>query len=250
MNTSLRKSIFLSPSIRSEMWLAVCLTAIAGYVDAYALVNYRIYVSFMSGNVTATGSMIGQGQLAAVALMVLAMLFFMAGALLGNWLGNSKLQNPRLILFGMVTAAIAITIGCTLALPSGLPAAAAVPVSLLTLAMGMMNATHAESLSLTAMTGTVYRVAAHLALGLAREPVPGAQGAWDTHLHRAADDARILAAFMAGAIVAGAASYYFHVWALLPPLLAVGTLTLVVLRNFARSTPKFEREDRRQIFRP
>lgn len=43
--------------------LAICLALIAGYVDAYGLIAYGIYVSFMSGNTTQTGSMSGQGQL-------------------------------------------------------------------------------------------------------------------------------------------------------------------------------------------
>ena len=50
---------------RHELRLAGVLALIAGYVDAYGLIRYQTYLSFMSGNTTQTGSQIGQGHLAA-----------------------------------------------------------------------------------------------------------------------------------------------------------------------------------------
>src|SRR5271168_1732150 len=55
----------LSPDARSESTLAICLALIAGYVDAYGLIALGVYVSFMSGNTTQTGSLTGQGKVAA-----------------------------------------------------------------------------------------------------------------------------------------------------------------------------------------
>jgi Protein of unknown function (DUF1275) len=36
-------------------WLAVGLAMIAGFVDAYGIITYNTYLSFMSGNTTQTG---------------------------------------------------------------------------------------------------------------------------------------------------------------------------------------------------
>jgi uncharacterized membrane protein YoaK (UPF0700 family) len=214
----------LSPDARAGMRLALYLALIAGYVDAYAFLKYRVYVSFMSGNATQTGSLLGQAKLSAVGLPMLAMLFFVIGASAGSWLASSQLANPRRVLFALTAAALAITIGGTLTQPAGLPAVAC--IALLTMAMGLMNATHSDSLSLTVMTGTLYRVGTHLALGMRRAPLAGAHGPWDTHLHRARVGASIVAAFLIGAIASGAATLYFGVWALLPATLFLLGLAL------------------------
>jgi uncharacterized membrane protein YoaK (UPF0700 family) len=229
----------LSANVRSETWLAICLAAIAGYVDSYAFKTYGVYVSFMSGNATATGSLLGQGVPSAVVPAVIAMLFFFVGAIAGSWLTHWKLVKPRRLIFATIAIPLAGVIGGSQMADGGLPADAC--IALLTLAMGLMNATHSESLSLTVMTGTLYRVGMHIGLGMRRAPLPGAQGPRDTHFYRARVDAKILAAFMAGAIAAGAASRYFGAWSLLPICLALLVLAfasndvpLIATREFYR----------------
>jgi uncharacterized membrane protein YoaK (UPF0700 family) len=220
----------ISLDVQAGIRLALCLALIAGYVDAYAFVAYRVYVSFMSGNATQTGSLLGQAKLAAVGSLLIAMMFFVIGAMAGSWLATSQLANPRRVLFALTASALAITIGGTIAQPAALPAVAC--IAMLTMAMGLMNATHSESLSLTVMTGTLYRVGTHLALGIRHAPLAGAHGPWDSHFHRARIGASILAAFLIGATASGAATLYFGVWALLP-----AALLLLVLALFSRRAP-------------
>jgi uncharacterized membrane protein YoaK (UPF0700 family) len=76
----------LSPDARAERRLAICLALIAGYVDAYGLIAFATYVSFMSGNTTQTGSMVGQGNLVAALPSAVAIVFFVAGSFAGTWL--------------------------------------------------------------------------------------------------------------------------------------------------------------------
>ncbi len=222
--SKLLSSKLLSSNVQAGIRLALCLAVIAGYVDAYAFLAYRVYVSFMSGNATQTGSLLGQAKLAAVGPLMLAMLFFVIGAVAGSWLVTSQLANPRRVLFAVTAAALAMTIGGTLAHPAGFPADAC--IAMLTMAMGLMNATHSESLSLTVMTGTLYRVGTHLALGIRHAPLAGAHGPWDTHFHRARVGASILAAFLIGATASGAATLFFGAWALLPAALLLLGLAL------------------------
>lgn len=101
----------LSPDARAEKWLVICLALIAGYVDAYGLRAFATYVSFMSGNTTQTGSMIGQGKLQDVLPSALAIVFFVAGSSGGTWLTHSGLRYSRQLLFGVVAAMLAVTIG-------------------------------------------------------------------------------------------------------------------------------------------
>jgi len=218
----------LPPNARAE-WLAICLALIAGYVDAYGLRAYGIYVSFMSGNTTQTGSMTGQGRLLAALPSAVAILFFAAGSFAGTWLTHSRLRHSRQVLFGVIAALLAVIIGGTQLGNSSLYAE--VCIATLSLAMGLMNTTlsqiGAEPVNLTFVTGTLNKMARHLALAVTRTPLPDAQGQWDTHLHRAGLMASVWAGFLIGAIVSGAATSYFGVWVLLPPFLILLALALV-----------------------
>src|SRR5882672_4492934 len=96
---------------RRQRWLAMCLALIAGYVDAYGLGVFGIYVSFMSGNTTQVGSMTGQGRLAAAVAPALAILFFVLGSCAGTYLTHSRVRNSRRLLFGVVAALLAAAAG-------------------------------------------------------------------------------------------------------------------------------------------
>jgi uncharacterized membrane protein YoaK (UPF0700 family) len=221
----------LSPDARAERRLAICLALIAGYVDAYGLLVYGTYVSFMSGNTTQTGSMTGQGRLLAALPSALAILFFVAGSFAGTWLTHSRLRHSLQVLFGAIAALLAVIIGGT---QLGNPALhAEVCIATLSLAMGSMNTTlsqiGAEPVNLTFVTGTLNKMGRHLALAITRAPLPDAQGQWDTHLRRAALMASVWAGFLTGAMVSGAATSYLGVgaWVLLPPFLILLALALV-----------------------
>jgi uncharacterized membrane protein YoaK (UPF0700 family) len=217
----------LSPDARAERRLAICLALIAGYVDAYGLRAFANYVSFMSGNTTQTGYMTGKGNLVAALPSALAIVFFLAGSFAGTWLIHSGLRHLRQLLFGVVAAMLAVSIGVMQ--PSSLDAK--VCIATLSLAMGLMNTTlsqiGAEPVNLTFVTGTLNKIGRHLALALRRAPLPDAQGKWDTHLRRAGLMASVWAGFLIGAMVSGAATSYFGVWVLLPPVLILLALALV-----------------------
>ena len=215
----------LSPD---EKRLAICLALIAGYVDAYGLIVYGVYVSFMSGNTTQTGSMIGQGRLLLAIPSALAILFFVTGSFAGTWLTHSRLRHSRQVLFGAIAVLLAVIIGGT---QLGLALGAKVCIATLSLAMGLMNTTlsqiGAEPVNLTFITGTLNKMGRHLALAATQAPLPDAQGQWDTHLRRAGLMASVWAGFVTGAMVSGAATSYFGVWVLLPPFLILLALAVV-----------------------
>lgn len=216
------------PPARMDRWLPICMALVAGYVDAYALLSYGVYVSFMSGNTTQTGAMIGQGKLLAAGETAVALLSFVAGVLLGTWLTNSKLPRARQILLRMTATLLAAVIAATQL--SNRTAHAAQSIATLALAMGLMNTTYshigAEPVSLTFVTGALNKVGRHLALALRQAPLPDAQGAWDSHLHRAGIEAGLWAGFLSGAIICAAASTLFGVWALTAPCFILLALAL------------------------
>lgn len=208
---------------RAEL-LAAALATIAGFIDAYGIIAYGVYVSFMSGNTTQTGYQTAEGAFGPAALSALAILFFVVGSFAGTLLVQFAGRLARKLVFGVVAAALAMIIGLTqLGLLSGGGAIAAI-----SFAMGIMNSAlsrvGAQSVSLTFVTGTLSRVGSHLALAAKRAPLPDAQGPWDTHLRRAMLLARVWAGFLAGALLSGAATPRFGALVLSAPALILAAL--------------------------
>ena len=209
---------------RNAARLAACLATIAGFVDAYGMITYGVYVSFMSGNTTQTGYQAAEGAYGAALLSALAIPFFVMGSFAGTLLVEFAARVARRRVFGVVAAGLALIVGLTkLGLLSGGGAIAAI-----SFAMGVMNAAFsrvgAQSVSLTFVTGTLSRVGSHLALAAKRAPLAEAQGPWDTHLSRALLLGRIWAGFLVGALMSGAATPRFGAWVLAAPALILAAL--------------------------
>lgn len=216
----------LQADSRAQEGFAAVLAMIAGFIDAYSLITYKTYVSFMSGNSTQTGSQIGQGNLLVALPALLAIAFFVIGVFAGTLLSRSSTRNPHRLLFGLIAGLLAVVIVLT-----HLDVlASALAIALLSLAMGFMNTalTHvgAQSMNLVFMTGTLYRMGQHFALALEQVPVADAQGAWDTHVRRALLLLCVWIAFVSGAFVAGAFTAMLGVWILLLPLAIIVTLAI------------------------
>jgi uncharacterized membrane protein YoaK (UPF0700 family) len=200
---------------------------IAGFIDAYGMITYGVFVSFMSGNTTQTGYQTAEGAFGLASLSALAILFFVVGSFAGTLLAQFAGRLARRLVFGVVAAALALVIGFTqLAWLSGAAAIAAI-----SFAMGVMNSAFsrvgAQSVSLTFVTGTLSRVGSHLAMALRRAPLPDAEGSWDTHLRRALLLARVWVGFLVGALLSGAATPRYGAWVLLPPALILAALAAV-----------------------
>src|SRR5271155_3671701 len=122
---------------QSQVRLAAGLAMIAGFVDAYGIITYGVYVSFMSGNTTQTGYNAGQGAFSAAAPSALAILFFVGGSFAGTLFTQFAGRRARQLVFGVVAAALAAIIGFTqLGFLSAGP-----HIATASFAMGVMNTT-------------------------------------------------------------------------------------------------------------
>jgi uncharacterized membrane protein YoaK (UPF0700 family) len=207
-----------------QEWLAAGLAMIAGFVDAYGIITYKTYVSFMSGNTTQAGYRIGQGDFGAVIPPAIAIVSFVSGTLAGALLAHSALRQTRRLVFGLVATSLALVISSTqLGLLS-----VVVHIAVVSLAMGLMTTamSHvgAQSVNVTFLTGPLTRLGSHLALALRRASLSDSEGSWDTHWHRTLVLARVYAGFLGGALLSGAATPRFGVWVLLLPLLILSVL--------------------------
>jgi uncharacterized membrane protein YoaK (UPF0700 family) len=211
---------------RNAELLVAVLAMIAGFIDAYGMITYGVFVSFMSGNTTQAGYQAAEGAFGPASLAALAILFFVVGAFAGTLLVQAAGRFARRLVFGVVAAALAAIVVLThFGLLSGGAAIAAI-----SFAMGIMNSAlssvGAQSVSLTFVTGTLSRVGSHLALAARGAPLPDSQGPWDTHARRAFMLARLWAGFLVGAVLSGAATPRYGAWVLLPPALILGLLAV------------------------
>jgi uncharacterized membrane protein YoaK (UPF0700 family) len=209
---------------RNAELLATALAMIAGFIDAYGVITYGVFVSFMSGNTTQTGYQAAERLFGPASLSALAILFFVVGSFAGTLLVQAAGRLARRAVFGVVAAALAEVVGLTYfgALAVGFG------VAIVSVAMGVMNSAlsrvGAQSVSLTFVTGTLSRVGSHLALAARRAPLTDAQGPWDTHLRRALMLSRIWGGFFAGAFLSGAATPRYGAWVLSAPALILAAL--------------------------
>jgi uncharacterized membrane protein YoaK (UPF0700 family) len=144
--------------------LAICLTALAGYVDAIGFMKLGgFFVSFMSGNSTrlAVGMAQGTGE-ATVAGSLIAL--FVAGVVTGSMTGHFARARRREVVLALV--AFLLAAGAILD-SAGFPRFA---VAGIVLAMGAENAVFEQDgevrIGLTYMTGTLVKGGQRLAAAL------------------------------------------------------------------------------------
>ena len=204
--------------------LAVTLAMIAGFLDAYGMITYRTYLSFMSGNTTQAGYEIGQGKFGpALYSVLLAIAFFVCGSFAGALLerlgktdsaaGVRDHRERLALIIGLAQIGFSFNW---------------VSIAPISFAMGAMNTALSQvgdkSMSLTFVTGTLSRIGIQLALAVKRSLSPTAGDREDSHARRALQLAAIWAGFLIGALLSGAATPRFGVWALLFPMLALSAL--------------------------
>src|ERR1700678_2081657 len=91
--------------------LAVFLALVAGYLDGYGLLFLGTYVSFMSGNTTYAGLRTGQGNFPGALPPAIAIVFFVAGSLMGNLFTQSRLRFSHRVIFGLIAGLLATVVG-------------------------------------------------------------------------------------------------------------------------------------------
>ncbi len=136
------------------LWL---LAVLAGAVDARGImVLHDIFLSFMSGNSTMLAVNLARGDWPHVRLIATVVAVFVAGAALGQAVAEISGRWRLPVVVALVTALLAPPLAAPL-----LPVPPLLPVLLLTLAMGALNAAMvhagAVTVSITFVTGALVR---------------------------------------------------------------------------------------------
>jgi len=156
--------------------LAICLSGIAGYVDALGFLKLNgFFVSFMSGNSTRLAVGLARGAPAA-AMAAGLIAIFVAGVILGSLTGHFAGGHRRPGVLGVVAFLLALAASLN---ALGAPRGAVIAMGL---AMGAENAVFEEDgevrIGLTYMTGTLVKVGQRLAVALRG----GSPFAWTPYL--------------------------------------------------------------------
>src|ERR1700734_690766 len=115
---------------RNAELLAAALAMIAGFIDAYGMITYGVFVSFMGGNTTQTGYETAEGAFGPASLSALAILFFVVGSFAGTLLVEFAGRYARRVLYcGVAAALAAITALTQFGMLSGAFAIAAISVA-------------------------------------------------------------------------------------------------------------------------
>ncbi len=210
----------------SQRFSALVRALISGYVDSYALLNFGVFVSFMTGNTTTGGLNAGQANLTAAGHSLLPIPFFLLGILGGTLVVRAD-QHRTLRRLSMLVAVL-LGVGAArayFAWPGWLG------IMLLSSAMGLLNTSitqvGGQAVSLGFMTGDLNNLAQHLAQAILRAPLVQSQDSRDTHWRRAALLGSLWIFFLAGAVLGGVLVSCIAAWTLLVP--AVTLLLLALL---------------------
>lgn len=149
---------------RPTRLVAICLAAVAGYVDAGGfIVTGGFFVSFMSGHTTRLGLALAETPLGA-AIATGLIVAFIGGVVAGSLLGRAAGPRRAATVLGLVAGLLA---GSALLHGVGWEAPG---VALLGLAMGAVNTVFARDgevrVGLTYMTGALVKVGQRLAAAL------------------------------------------------------------------------------------
>ena len=157
---------------------------------------------------------------------LLAIVSFVIGVLVGTLLTYSDKYQERKKVFGVIAFLLALNI---VLIQLGY-VDKSVHISTISFSMGVMNTAirqvGTQLVNITFVTGTLNRIARHIALGIKHVPLPDTLGPWDTHWRRAAMLARVWCAFFLGSTLSGITTPRFDGWALLLPILSL--LLLIV----------------------
>ncbi len=229
------EALQLQEAARMQGWLASARALISGYVDAYTLLSFGVYASFMTGNTTSAGVHVGQTRAAAAGHSLLPIPFFMVGILAGTLLVRTDPRRASKRLSVLVAAMLGVDVVVTyMACPGWFS------IMILSSAMGMMNTSitdvGGQAVSVGFMTGDLNNLARQVAMGIRHESVTQAQGPWDTHWHRTGILAALWAAFFIGAAFGALMATHFSVWILLPPAVSLLALTVIERAMMHRDT--------------
>jgi uncharacterized membrane protein YoaK (UPF0700 family) len=206
------------PAPRQSALLAGTLALVAGAIDAFTLLSYDVFTSFMSGNTTRTALLLGQGKLEESGRHFLPIPLFVIGAFAGALLLHGRSTRP----FRRLCSVIGVLLAVGLVLSHIADAHVWLAVVIFSLAMGILSCTltrvGGESLGLGFVSGNLHKLGMRLAEAARGSPNPILLDANRDRLQGAGVLFLVWSCFFLGATLGAAATSHFGLCALLAPI--------------------------------
>jgi len=198
-------------------------------VDAYTLLNFGVYASFITGNTTSAGVRAAQKQFATAGHSLLPIPFFILGVVAASLLEHADECRAPHRLSAIGGAMLLLDLAAVLAHgPQWLS------ISILSSAMGVVNTSVAkvgdQPVSLGFMTGNLNRLAKEVAKGMESQPERSPLGSRDAAWQHAGLLAALWVAFFSGSLLGAILAPQSSLWALMLP--AVALLGFAVRERF------------------
>lgn len=208
----------------------VMLVLVTGYVDAFGLSKFQTFVSFMSGNTTTSGLLIGQGAFAVALPTLVAIIAFVCGVFGGAVIAIARPGRAQQLVFALAAVLIALYLATNSSWsPGGL-----LGIVMLSVAMGALNTSVSrigvEPVNIGYVSGTLNRMADHAARAVARQSLADAQTPADTHARRALLLGGVWSAFFGGAVLSSVIASRFGNASLVFPLVVLAAFAVLESR--------------------
>lgn len=218
------KSLLSSQQIRMQEKLAIFLAFIAGYTDATGLIQWKTYVSFMSGNTTQLGASFSSEKYGVIITSITVIASFLIGIYSGTCLSLWKRCNIKTIDFYIVSGIMILYTFINYYHPVSVLQS----VVVIGFAMGMMNtivtSVGNQKVNTDFVTGTLNSLAKNTAmLSMTKDKVEKEECKSNViHL------LLLWIGFLSGAFIAPFLLDYFGKWTLIFPALLLMTCGLLI----------------------
>ncbi|QQQ28315.1 YoaK family protein [Chryseobacterium indoltheticum] len=216
-----------SHSIKTQERLAIFLALIAGYIDATGLIQWKTYVSFMSGNTTSLGAALSTDKYGIIITSVTVISCFLLGIYTGTCLSLWKSIKNQILTFHVVSGILIFySIIAYFYDINNLSSIAIVGFS-----MGMMNtivtSVGNQKVNTDFVTGTLNSLARNTAMLMMTEDKAEKKEYQSNAIHLLL----LWIGFLSGAFIAPFLLDYFGKWTLMIPALLIMICGMLISKN-------------------
>jgi|GEM_PF-64762 len=228
-----------SDSIKMQERLAIFLALIAGYIDATGLIQWKTYVSFMSGNTTSLGAAISTGKFGIIIASAIVISCFLLGIYAGTCLSLWKKINNQILTFYIVSGILIFySIIAYFYDINNLSSIAIVGFS-----MGMMNtiitSVGNQKVNTDFVTGTLNSLARNTAMLTMTDDKIKKKEYTSNAIHLLL----LWIGFLSGAFIAPFLLDYFGKWTLMIPALLLMICGILISKNNTKTNIMLQKND-------
>lgn len=220
-----------SDSIKMQERLAIFLALIAGYMDATGLIQWKTYVSFMSGNTTSLGASLSTDNFGIVMTSVTVISSFLLGIYAGTFLSLLKRMKNKTLVFYLVSGILILYTTLDYFLNVNILSS----IAIVGFSMGLMNtivtSVGNQKVNTDFVTGTLNSLARNTAMLTVTNDITEKKEYQSNAVHLLL----LWIGFLSGAFIAPFLLDYFGKWTLMIPALLLMICGILISKINAKN---------------